>query len=403
MSSWLHTAPFSQSEGVFGSDTGNENAHTNSASDLPVAITCTTETSRKPPEVQLTSFTLLIARLQEQLPNDGPFLFPSNTDFLNRSTLAFGGFFSVERTEIGDWDSFWSGEQKPKPGWNKYIALKYVRSPNRDKLRSNWKQLLLEARAFLHEPIRYHPNIVRFLAISWGPTRGSHSPFPAFMLELSELGTLAQLQTNQDQLSFLVKKQLCWDVSKGLSILHACGIIHGDLKHDDVLIYPNNSDSDPVFGYRKPYIAKLSDFGGSVMNLLHAEEVFLHVGTRSYEAPDARERLTEDGLKRTDVYSLGLLIWRTLLDGKSPFHSLVPTLTDVQISQMKRTPDLVDKAKASVHEYLTNLNDDERKTVDYVLDNTVQYQSDKRNLVNTIAALQAPGFGRNRLHKRCVE
>ncbi|THV04188.1 hypothetical protein K435DRAFT_851188 [Dendrothele bispora CBS 962.96] len=393
MSSWLKTTSFPQSERLENLDSLSDVRLPSDSAQKPPAITLdkgsTTSTS-EPSKVQLTSFVLLISRLEQQLPNDGPFLFSLDTTFLNRSTLASGGFFSVERAEVDGWDTFWSEAKRPKPGWNKHVALKYVSKSDSNKLESNWKQLLLETRAFLHEPIRYHPNIVRFLAISWGPTQGSCSPFPAFILELSELGTLAQLQTNEAQLSFPVKKQLCWDVAKGVSILHACGIIHGDLKHNNVLVYPNSREPDSS----KPYIAKLCDFGGSVMNLLHDEEARLHIGTPPYDAPDARVLLTEEGLKRTDVYSLGLLIWRTMLDGKNPFHSLASSsvngrdFTDNEIADMKRSAGLTEKAKTSVHRHLQDLDDNEKEVLDYVFDNTIQYESVKRDLVNAIAALQ---------------
>jgi serine/threonine protein kinase len=59
------------------------------------------------------------------------------------------------------------------------------------------------------------------------------------VLEYAELGSLFHLQTSASRLPWRIKQKLCYDVGRGLSLLHACDIVHGDLKHENVLIFKN--------------------------------------------------------------------------------------------------------------------------------------------------------------------
>src|ERR1700712_1565996 len=100
-----------------------------------------------------------------------------------------------------------------------------------------WRDILFEIRTLLHEPLRYHPNIIRLLEFRWDSASQTGSPFPALVLEYAEFGTLSHLQlSTTSPLQFCIKQKLCYDIGRGLSILHACGVVHGDLKHENVLI-----------------------------------------------------------------------------------------------------------------------------------------------------------------------
>lgn len=176
---------------------------------------------------------------------------------------------------------------------------------------ANWADILLEIRALLHEPLRYHPNIVRLLGLSWGSSSETGSIYPTLILEYASFGSLQHLQANSPPLPFPVKQKLCYDVARGLSILHACGIVHGDLKHENVLVFENRYDT--LEG--QPYTAKLADFGGAVMDIDVRDSHFLRMGTFPYDAPEAGQPLNAAGIKKTDIYSFGMLVWRAFIDG----------------------------------------------------------------------------------------
>lgn len=175
----------------------------------------------------LASFVFLFGGLERNLIYDTPIIFDVKQSFLSRSPLDAGTSFAVERAE---WRARSDVGLETSTGhkWGKYVALKYARRKEGSSESGYWKQILLEVRALLHEQIRYHPNVVRLLGLCWGTAQGMRTVFPVLVLEYAEFGTLSDLQVNSEPFPFTVKKKLCHDVSKGLSILHACGIIHGN-------------------------------------------------------------------------------------------------------------------------------------------------------------------------------
>ncbi|CAE6421394.1 unnamed protein product [Rhizoctonia solani] len=100
-----------------------------------------------------------------------------------------------------------------------------------------------------------------------------------------------------------VKKQhaadyygLCTQLSCAINYLHTNGVIHGDIKGDNVLV----SDEG---------IVKVMDFGVSIMAQLRIE--FTHTGvgrgTERWQAPEILRRKT-DSTKEGDIYALGMTI-----------------------------------------------------------------------------------------------
>ena len=57
-------------------------------------------------------------------------------------------------------------------------------------------------------------------------------------------------------LDFDLKHLLCLDIARGLSSLHQAGLVHGDVKAENVLVCSSPS---------RRYLAKISDFGFSVV------------------------------------------------------------------------------------------------------------------------------------------
>ena len=60
----------------------------------------------------------------------------------------------------------------------------------------------------------------------------------------------------EKSLDYGLKHLLCLDIARGLSALHQAGLVHGDLKAENVLVCSSPS---------RRYLAKISDFGFSVM------------------------------------------------------------------------------------------------------------------------------------------
>jgi serine/threonine protein kinase len=267
----------------------------------------------------------------------------------------------------------------------------------------DWKEILFELRALLHEPIRYHPNIVRLLGIQWGLSPISESTFPVLIMEYASFGTLKTLQSSSTSLPLPVKQKLCYDVGRGLSALHSSGIVHGDMKHENVLIFPferrgsNKSRNTAHTPYNMPYTAKLADFGGTVMDIQAGETRRLDTWTWPFQAPEVNDNrlLNRDGMVLTDVYSFGLLVWRAFEDGDG-FVSIpgasqsAPDEEKRDLSSKKATEELTELALNSVESFATS-HEVSQKFVDifnYTIYHTVRPIPKDRDLTRALAALR---------------
>jgi len=255
---------------------------------------------------------------------------------------------------------------------------------------SDWKDILFEIRALLHEPIRYHQNLVRLLGLQWGLSSLSESTYPMLVMECSSLGSLKSLQESTEPLPFPTKQKLCYDVARGLSAFHACGIVHGDMKHENVLIYLSD---DAKFGVR--YTAKLADFGGSVMDMSTEDFRQLETWTWPFQAPEWSKSLSRDGMKLTDVYSFGLLVWRAFTDGQGfvslPGASQESSDEDKRsLTSQKERDDFTSHAIAEVcmYAHTHKIPRPSLALIIYTLLSTVRLNPTDRSLVKAQAALR---------------
>ncbi|ORY12040.1 hypothetical protein BCR34DRAFT_600974 [Clohesyomyces aquaticus] len=260
------------------------------------------------------------------------------------------------------------------------------------RAQNDWKEILFEIRALLHEPVRYHPNLVRLLGIQWGLSPISESTYPVLIVEYASLGTFMALQASSKPLSFQLKQKLCYDVGRGLSALHSSGVVHGDMKHENVLIFPSKTAFNGI-----QYTAKLADFGGTVMDMTHDELRILETFTWPFEAPEVgrKQFLSREGMMLTDVYSFGLLVWRAFVDGQG-FVSLsgaAPNASDqekVSLKARKATEDFTKEAIMSIYEYGTKVGISQTciDIITYTILHTVRLAPKDRNLTKAQAALR---------------
>jgi len=251
---------------------------------------------------------------------------------------------------------------------------------------------LFELRALLHEPLRYHPNLVRLLGIQWGLSALSDSCYPVLIMEYASFGTLDALQGSVEPLSFGVKQKLCYDVGRGLSALHSSGIVHGDIKHENVLVFPSR---DPVLGL--PYTAKLGDFGGAVMDMTPEDFRRVETWTWPFQAPEVTDgrALTRPEMMSTDVYSFGLLVWRTFTDGHG-FVSLPGAAQDAPdqdkrgLTAQKATEDFTLTALTDVRRYANTrgISDACLDVISFSIFHTLRRSAADRDLTKAQLALR---------------
>ena len=155
-----------------------------------------------------------------------------------------------------------------------------------------------------------HPNIARVLDA--GATETGR---PYFVMELVR-GIKITEYCDEHKLSTKERLELFIQVCHAVQHAHQKGIIHRDLKPSNILVA--SDDGTPVpkvidFGIAKATQGRLTD-----QTLFTAFEQF--IGTPAYMSPEQAELTMQDVDTRTDIYSLGVLLYE-LLAGKTPFDA----------------------------------------------------------------------------------
>lgn len=172
------------------------------------------------------------------------------------------------------------------------------------------RSIIQDVAAMARESLSTHPSIIQMFGYGWTETLGNISIF--HVVEYSAFGSLVNVLREQS-FSWEAKLDACLMVATGLNALHATNLVHGDVKVENVLAF------EPHHDRAFPYLLKISDFGSSIEDVEGK-----YAGTTVINAPEARSGAvnvrrpgdTLDKFFRCDVYSFGLLVWETLLDGK---------------------------------------------------------------------------------------
>ena len=155
-----------------------------------------------------------------------------------------------------------------------------------------------------------HPNIARVLDA--GTTSTGH---PFFVMELVH-GLPITEYCDQEQLPTKDRIRLFVDVCRAVQHAHQKGIIHRDLKPSNIL----------VAEYDEHPMPKVIDFGvaKAVGQQLTDKTLFTEfgqvIGTLEYMSPEQAKRNQLDVDTRSDIYSLGIVLY-TLLTGETPFDA----------------------------------------------------------------------------------
>ncbi|KAF5536638.1 serine threonine kinase [Fusarium mexicanum] len=187
-------------------------------------------------------------------------------------------------------------------GLPQVVALKipnlHDKSPiaSRQKL---WSSIFKELQILKHESISSHNSIVKLFGVSWRTTTKGGSFLPVFVLEAAQRGDLATFLKGSTGLKLQKGFCLSIDIAAGVQALHELGIIHADLKPQNILIF---EDDD------RELVAKIADFGSAVFLDDVTLEVQLDAGTSLWQAPECCRPVQKADLVKTDIYSLGLVI-----------------------------------------------------------------------------------------------
>jgi WD40 repeat protein/serine/threonine protein kinase len=155
-----------------------------------------------------------------------------------------------------------------------------------------------------------HPNIAKVLDA--GTTEHGH---PYFVMELVR-GIRITDYCDQNQLDTDQRLELFIQVCHAVQHAHQKGIIHRDLKPSNILVTLHDGIPVPKvidFGVAKATEGRLTDL--TVYTQLHQ-----FIGTPAYMSPEQAEMSGLDIDTRSDIYSLGVLLYE-LLTGATPFDA----------------------------------------------------------------------------------
>jgi serine/threonine protein kinase len=158
-----------------------------------------------------------------------------------------------------------------------------------------------------------HPNLVAVYDV------GEEDGLPYIVMEYVDGETLAELTARSGPMQPDEAVELLLQVCAGLEHAHAAGLVHRDIKPQNLLV-------------RRDGVVKIADFGiARTLQATQLTQAGTVLGTAAYLAPEqaAGERVTA----AADIYSLGAVAYE-LLTGRTPYE--VESLAD--LAQKQRLP-----------------------------------------------------------------
>ena len=179
---------------------------------------------------------------------------------------------------------------------------------------------------------------------------------PYFVMELVR-GVKITDYCDLHQLSMKERLELFIRVCQAVQHAHQKGIIHRDLKPSNILVTVNDGEAVPKvidFGVAKATQGRITD--GTLFT--YVEQI---VGTPLYMSPEQAELTSLDIDTRSDIYSLGVLLYE-LLTGATPLDTA--TMARAGIDEIRRLIREIDPPRPSVRVRMLAAETAKRRPVD---------------------------------------
>ena len=233
----------------------------------------------------------------------GDTLFTFQSDESSATSLAgqrIGGYRIIERVGRGGMGTVYKAEQVDL---QRIVALKVI-SEEHTKDKDFVDLFIHEARAAAK---LNHPNIVQVYDVK------RHNEYYYFSMEFVAGGSVQEILNKQKKIDADQAVQMVLDAARGLDYAHKKGIVHRDVKPDNLML----SETQMI---------KIGDMGlaRGLEEKVGPEEETSVIGTPHYIAPE--QVLGRRADFRSDTYSLGATAYR-MLAGVAPFSA--PSVRDL--------------------------------------------------------------------------
>lgn len=219
-----------------------------------------------------------------------------------------------------------------------------------------------------------HPRVAQVHALNFS------NGHPYLVMELVPGQNFAQMLERDGHIEERVVLRMALDVAEGLSALNREGLVHGDIKPDNIVLDRDGN-------------AKLVDFGLSGMKRRDSHGTFM--GTPNYIAPELLRGSADT--HRSDLYSLGATLYH-LLAGRPPNEGA--TSADVIKARLSQQPVPLGKQACHVSMLTRNLvmrmleiNPDKRQKNSDVVAAEIRAALARLDLATPVAS-SASGWGR---------
>jgi len=196
---------------------------------------------------------------------------------------------------------------------DRLVALKVIRPEltTNPEMLSRFKQELILARQITHR------NVVRTFDL------GQADGFKFITMEYLEGQDLRTVLKEKGKLPPNEAARIILQICRALEVAHGEGVVHRDLKPQNIMLDPNGRAYVMDFGIaRSAYLPGMTQTGALI-------------GTPEYMSPEQGkgEKLNE----RSDIFSLGVIFYE-MVTGQSPFYSETPLATLWKRMQEKAKP-----------------------------------------------------------------
>ncbi|HSQ24862.1 MAG TPA: protein kinase [Pyrinomonadaceae bacterium] len=210
----------------------------------------------------------------------------------------------------------------------KILPEKFASDPSR------MRRFIQEARAV---SALNHPNILTIFEIN------QEAPIPYIATEFID-GITLRRRLKDGRLGLMEAVEIGIQIASALEAAHQAGIVHRDVKPENVMLRKDGYVKVLDFGLARPTEhQEVSTEAATIVNT----EVGVIVGTASYMSPEQARGQRVDA--RSDIFSLGMVIYE-MLAGRSPF--IGATRSDIVASILKEEPprltDLTDDVPAEL-------------------------------------------------------